>query len=422
MINNNWMLKKQEENYNQQKLFSDDVLNSSKTIKTLPKIINQAEKFKLILSEDVLNKIKYICSVFPDKEWSGVLFYKTTGSMQDIENLIIEVVNLYPLDLGTGGFTSFEYNDEYNKYIVRNLHMLDYKQGIIHSHNSMPAFFSGTDTDTLAENAHLFAGMLSLIVNNAGSYTAKLAVYKTSLSEGYVSFKDFDYSDKSISQKYEKQFVDIYNCNIVYETGVIDKEIEDSVTNLKTKPELSYVNRKKAEHLTELPASYNSYSPYSSYKPYSSFDNSKPEIQNSEIDCDINEQMYMELLGRVITFNPLWIASITYSCDDFTLFIKDIVSYVEDKYKDANSKFLNNDYIERVNNLLEVIIGNSDIKSLEIFNMVEYLFLEIDEILVAEKIMRLSAFWKKLFNRLKETFEFYLNTYEEEDNELIINH
>lgn len=47
------------------------------------------------------------------------------------------------------------------------------KVGLLHSHNRMNAFFSGTDLDTLHEQAAQCNNVLSIVVNNDGNYVAK---------------------------------------------------------------------------------------------------------------------------------------------------------------------------------------------------------------------------------------------------------
>jgi hypothetical protein len=419
MYNDFWSSKKQDDDYIQETLFADEGymknLQSSKSSKILPALISQPERVKLVLTNDLLDKIKYICSQFPDKEWSGVLFYQTEGNIMDINNFVIKAVNLYPLDLGTSGFTEFEYNDEYNKYIVRNPDMLSYNQGIIHSHNMMETFFSGTDTNTLAENAHLFSGMLSLIVNNAGKYNAKLAVYKVSVITESISFKDCDYSSKITAKEYEKQYIDVYDCNITYQIANVDKEIKESVKNLISNPELQHINRKKAgivntiPTLPKIPATVNKpkekRDDWEKDKRWNMQDEKDYNTYTDEF-TDIDEQMYMEFLGRIITCNPLWIS--THNYDNFMEFVMDMMAVTKNSDQ-TNLKYSKDVYIEAVDDILNTILGNCNIE--EVVDMIFYLHLEIEGILSEDIDFKLPPFWRRMFEKIKVTLEYFLNDY-----------
>ena len=59
-------------------------------------------------------------------------------------------------------------------YMANNSELLDCQMGLIHSHNNMSTFFSGTDIRTLEEEGLDRNHFVSLIVNNQGSYTAAI--------------------------------------------------------------------------------------------------------------------------------------------------------------------------------------------------------------------------------------------------------
>lgn len=73
-----------------------------------------------------------MCSKIFTLEWSGVLLYKVV----DANNYELEAVDFYPVDKGTSGHTQFEYPEGLFDYMMNN-DLLDCKQGLIHSHNSM---------------------------------------------------------------------------------------------------------------------------------------------------------------------------------------------------------------------------------------------------------------------------------------------
>lgn len=128
----------------------------------------------MIIPPDVEAKIRHICSVVHEVEWSGVLFYSHRGSM-DEGNFEVTCEDLYVMDIGSGAYTEYKENASILDYrIQNNLLTEEIQEGLIHSHNNMSTFFSGTDSDTLIEEGTHSNHFVSLIVNNAGNYTARV--------------------------------------------------------------------------------------------------------------------------------------------------------------------------------------------------------------------------------------------------------
>lgn len=232
---------------------------NSQTIKTptlLPLVKGSEEKFELILTEELLDKIKYLCAEFPTREWSGVLFYEYEGDVSNIEDLKLKAFDLYPLDLGTATYTEFSHSADFAGYIARHPELMDARQGLIHSHNNMSTFFSGTDTATLQEMSPEYGSYLSLIVNNAGKYTAaigvtaKITTVSKAKTEKKITYKGLDYSDKELADNKEedkeetKDVVLRFDAQILKECAYVDnQEFIDSVEELKkNKEKQSYNN------------------------------------------------------------------------------------------------------------------------------------------------------------------------------------
>lgn len=128
----------------------------------------------MIIPTEVEAKIRHICSVVHDVEWSGVLFYTHSGNMDD-GSFIVKCADIYVMDIGNGTYTEYKENATILDYrIQNNLLTEDIQEGLIHSHNNMSTFFSGTDSDTLVEEGTNSNHFVSLIVNNAGVYTARV--------------------------------------------------------------------------------------------------------------------------------------------------------------------------------------------------------------------------------------------------------
>lgn len=124
---------------------------------------------------EVESKIRFLCRNIPNTEWSGVLFYKVEGSFED-KSLVITCVDIFQMDEGSATYTEFNMSPEVCTYICNHpeLTQSDVYQGLIHSHAGFNAFFSGTDISTLQAEGNDMNHFVSLIVNNAGKYTAAI--------------------------------------------------------------------------------------------------------------------------------------------------------------------------------------------------------------------------------------------------------
>lgn len=129
--------------------------------------------YKLIIPAEVEKKIRFACQEVWNTEWSGTLFFTHEGSFEN-NDLVIKCVDIYIMDIGTQTYTEFDMNSDVIAYMCSNPELLNCQMGLIHSHNNMPTFFSSTDTDTLKEEGRDRNNFVSLIVNNAGTYTAAI--------------------------------------------------------------------------------------------------------------------------------------------------------------------------------------------------------------------------------------------------------
>lgn len=152
-------------------------METNKIIKKSIPIINEtSKKFRLIIPREVSLKKNYLCQVIPSVEWSGLLFYTMEGDVDDVDNMIITLKDIHPMDKGTGGATSYILDASTVVDLFQDkADLMDYRLGHCHSHNSMPTFFSGTDNEELTDNAPNHNGYLSVIVNNKGDIVAKIA-------------------------------------------------------------------------------------------------------------------------------------------------------------------------------------------------------------------------------------------------------
>lgn len=147
-------------------------MEETKKTPTLP-LVKLDTKYKLVIPPFVEQKIRHLCNRVWEKEWSGILFYKAEGSFED-GSLVITCADIFVMDIGTAGYTEFDMSPDVMTYMTEHPELMECQMGLIHSHNNMSTFFSGTDTATLKEEGRDRNHFVSLIVNNAGSYTAAI--------------------------------------------------------------------------------------------------------------------------------------------------------------------------------------------------------------------------------------------------------
>lgn len=171
------------------------------------KIISLVQKsgtynYKLIIPAEVERKIRFACQKVWSTEWSGTLFFTHEGSFEN-NDLIIRCVDIYIMDIGTQSYTEFDMNPDVIAYMCENPELLDCQMGLIHSHNNMSTFFSGTDTATLKEEGRDRNNFVSLIVNNAGTYTAAITRrVKSKQVKESVSYEFFGDGEKHDTKEY----------------------------------------------------------------------------------------------------------------------------------------------------------------------------------------------------------------------------
>lgn len=178
-------------------------------------------KPKLFIDPIVESKIRYLANKYPSNEWSGILFVEYNGGFES-ESLSITAKDLYVMDIGSSGFTTFDSrNAEYFSYAVKNNLDETCDFGLIHSHHNMKAFFSGTDSTELNATGKTRDVYVSLIVNNEGSYVAKVTrrVQKKANVEWQVSYSDLS-GNRIVTKSEEVKNIEleIYDCEIVNPT------------------------------------------------------------------------------------------------------------------------------------------------------------------------------------------------------------
>ena len=132
---------------------------------------------KLIIPKKIEDKCLYFLNEHNNLEWSGPAWYFIK---KDKDGFPKEwtLAHFHPLNLGTSAHTEYEPKDV--APILRPTYKKHKKlekayMGLIHSHNTMGAFFSGTDEGTLEDCAPEENFFGSLVVAKSGKHLKAFA-------------------------------------------------------------------------------------------------------------------------------------------------------------------------------------------------------------------------------------------------------
>ena len=157
------------------------------------------------------------------------------------------------MDKGTATATEFAYDERYVNYLMNNPERLEWKSGLIHSHNNMAVFFSGTDEKEIETNSKAHNYYLSMVVNNKLDIIAKVGFVAEAeylVEAKYHALdengKPYFVKQKNFIEKKQKLFT--YDCKINYnipDSG-LDTEFIDSVAFImKPKPVVTPITDSK---------------------------------------------------------------------------------------------------------------------------------------------------------------------------------
>jgi hypothetical protein len=176
------------------------------------------KKGKLILSQTVIDQIKYLCSKMPLVEWSGVLYHTSEGDLQNPEQFTCKAEYILLLDKGTSGYTEYDFSSpSFTEALMEKPELMEWSMSHIHSHNNMAVFFSATDNEELTDNAPNYNYYLSLIVNNKNEYCARIA-FIGEIEGRTIKFKDRHGVEQMISSP-NKQVTFYYEMEIFAESS-----------------------------------------------------------------------------------------------------------------------------------------------------------------------------------------------------------
>lgn len=227
-------------------------MKQQETSKTLPQLIKGSATYKLIVPENVEEKIRYLLRKFPSTEWSGVLFVTHEGTFEN-NDLVITCKDIYPMDLGTAGWTEFKMNEDVAAYMAENIELFDCNIALIHSHHSMGAFFSQQDDKMLQQEGNDTNCFVSLVVDTKGQYVARITRKIQTKSEISIkrlgtSYGFFGDGSKTVKQEEAESITKVIDKKVIeyFDLDIERHEVPNTLSYLDDRFEEITQNKRKA--------------------------------------------------------------------------------------------------------------------------------------------------------------------------------
>ncbi len=216
---------------------------STKTQSQRLSSIKVKDTVKVVITPEFKRQIDILHKEIINREWCGVLITEDVGNIFEPDEMVITPKFIYLMNIGSGAYTEADYTAEMICDLYEKFPELEdgiWNQHMIHTHHTMTTFFSGPDKEQLEDGAKDAPYYLSLIVNCAGKYTAKVA-YVVEGKETYTHKK----SKKEFSYHVPGEYLVELECDIVHEETpnqvairTLKEETETAVKALKEKARL----------------------------------------------------------------------------------------------------------------------------------------------------------------------------------------
>lgn len=303
-------------------------MEDKKEIKPILELIHKQDVFKILISENTEKKIRFLCKNIWDVEWSGILFYKIEGTFED-KSLVIRCIDLFQMDIGTSAYTEFNVSPDMATYMVDHPELLEegVYQGLIHSHNNMATFFSGTDTATLSAEGNDMAHFVSLIVNNAGKYTAAITrkykcVQTVSEKYTYPTWKG-QISEGIETFDIEEEKLEWFNLDVVFENinSSFEAEMIERINEIKEAKKKAIVPTYKNENYPQYEKGYTPTRDrwefikdeeryYKENKEIPIYRNNNEISKQGELPFEQESEEYLDMPYGIITVSPIIVQSV----------------------------------------------------------------------------------------------------------------
>lgn len=166
----------------------------------------------------------------------GVFIYKTKGKFPT-NSFVAEGVDVFlmsrgePSEVGIDSLNSYHGKNLINDIIDHDYE--EYQRCIIHSHHGMSTGFSSTDTNQLKQWASTNPYYMSIVINNALEFTAKIAIKSTEVYKGYSYIKDLNNKQIKIPKTFERESYQTVELNVVVDYPEYMISVNDRIKNIQ---------------------------------------------------------------------------------------------------------------------------------------------------------------------------------------------
>ena len=161
----------------------------------------------------------------------------------------------------------------------------------------MDTFFSGTDTETLRAEGSDMPHFVSLIVNNAGKYTAgitrKVISKKVAEEVTYPTWGGEELKDSRVSTE-EQQFIEWFELQVTFEKPSFESEILDRIKEIEDNKEAEKVRKSQAmaqkSYHDDFYSDYSDYSNHYNPLPYHGVQKTPKKSESFEVHTTTDEE------------------------------------------------------------------------------------------------------------------------------------
>ena len=301
-------------------------------------------KIKVSVPKHVQDKIRYLNSQIVKDEWSGVLFYSTEGSIKDPANMQITLQDVFPMNKGNGTYTEYIHDETIVEYMMEHPESIRWQRGQIHSHNVMDVFFSSTDMSELNDNLGFYNYYLSIIVNNYGDITGKVA-FQSSVQVPTYTAKDENGTEYNFGVDLkEEPIMFYYECDIT--TPTYELNISDEF-----KQRVGYIIKKETMQAKVA----NKYKPKTTYG-YGQPQTTQPVVTQEQMSEEMDDLIALDSflifwlsMGKVVPMGTIMeeVISEIDSVLGRSMEESDVVKYLIDTFESGYDDYFGNEVHDR---------------------------------------------------------------------------
>lgn len=204
----------------------------------------------------------------------GVFIYEAEGDIPD--TLRVKGIDVIPMAKGSKTEVGYVTTPELIDTLC-NLGYEEMKRGLIHSHNTMPTAFSGTDVDVLEDLAENQPYYLSVVVNNKLEVTAKIA-YKVR-EKVQTFFRNIKNEEIHINEESERISYKLHELDVKIKAPQYLMRVLPSFENMQDYDKAAYDNFEKTGKHEKPVYAGNGYAGYGGYGYQSPQQQSKVPVQ-----------------------------------------------------------------------------------------------------------------------------------------------